>query len=292
MKMNTIYVNNNGVIIPSKGASIASGNRSYLYGDGLFETVRIIDGKVINTEHHFNRLIQGVKALKMNIPFHFTIDFMIEKIEEITRLSGITEGGKCRVSIDRSIGGTYFPETNETTYFIEVFPYDSNHFELNSKGIEIDIYYDIKKQKNFLSNFKTKNGLLYVMAAITAKENQKDDLLILNEKGAVIESSNSNLFVVSNGVLYTPSLEEGCLGGTMRMQIINIAIQHGIKVYECSILPQNLLAADEVFLTNSVRGITWVGGYKTKRYFNIISRKLVSFLNIYWEKQLRRNDDD
>jgi branched-chain amino acid aminotransferase len=75
------------------------------------------------------------------------------------------------------------------------------------------------------------------------------------------------------------------------MQIINIAIQHGIKVYECSILPQNLLAADEVFLTNAVRGITWVGGYKTKRYFNIISRKLVSFLNIYWEKQLRRNDD-
>ena len=83
MKMNTIYVNNNGVIIPSKGASIASGNRSYLYGDGLFETVRIIDGKVINTEHHFNRLIQGVKALKMNIPFHFTIDFMIEKIEDL-----------------------------------------------------------------------------------------------------------------------------------------------------------------------------------------------------------------
>ena len=102
-------------------------------------------------------------------------------------------------------------------YFIEVYPYDSNFFELNSKGYEIDIYTEIKKQKNFLSNYKTKNGLLYVMTAIAAKEKHLEDLLIVNEKDAILESSNSNLFLVSNGVLYTPSLEEVCLAGTMRM---------------------------------------------------------------------------
>ena len=69
----------------------------------------------------------------------------------------------------------------------------------------------------------------------------------------------------------------------MRMQVINLAISHGIKVYECSILPQNLLAADEIFLTNAIRGIVWVGGYRTKRYFNVIARKIQSFLNDYWE---------
>jgi branched-chain amino acid aminotransferase len=149
----------------------------------------------------------------------------------------------------------------------------------------------MKKQKNFLSNFKTKNGLLYVMTAIAAKEKNIDDLLLINEKDAIIESSNSNIFVVSNGVLYTPGLEEGCLAGTMRMQVINLAISHGIKVYECSILPQNLLAADEIFLTNAIRGIVWVGGYRTKRYFNVIARKIQSFLNDYWENALNEGNE-
>jgi branched-chain amino acid aminotransferase len=85
-------------------------------------------------------------------------------------------------------------------------------------------------------------------------------------------------------VLYTPSLEEGCLAGTMRMQVINLALANGIKVYESPILPQHLLAADEIFLTNAIRGINWVGGYRTKRYQNNISRKLVVLLNAYWEK--------
>ena len=284
--MQDLFVNNNGAVIPNKGATIAAGNRSYLYGDGLFESIRILNGKPINMVNHFNRMVEGAKAIKMRFPTFFTVEFFEDKVNELIALSNIKEGGKCRISLDRALGGTYIPETNEISYFIEVYPYESNYFELNSKGYEVDIYREIKKQKNFLSNFKTKNGLLYVMAAIAAKEKGLDDYLLINEKDAVIESSNSNLFVVSNGVLYTPSLEDGCLAGTMRMQVINIALTHGIKVYECAILPQNLLAADEIFLTNAIRGIIWVGGYRTKRYFNTLGRKIQSFLNDYWENQL------
>ena len=146
------------------------------------------------------------------------------------------------------------------------------------------MYTDIKKQKNFLSNFKTKSGIVYVMAAINATDRKLDDVLIANDRGGILESSSCNLFVVSNGVLYTPGLEEGCLAGTMRMQIINLAIANGIKVYECNILPSNLLAADEIFLTNAIRGINWVSGYRTKRYFNNIARRLVALLNDHWEE--------
>jgi branched-chain amino acid aminotransferase len=85
-------------------------------------------------------------------------------------------------------------------------------------------------------------------------------------------------------VLYTPGLEEGCLAGTMRMQIINLAIKNGIKVYECNILPQNLLVADEIFLTNAISGITWASGYRTKRYFNTISRRMIELLNDSWNR--------
>ncbi|MES2589504.1 MAG: aminotransferase class IV [Bacteroidota bacterium] len=281
--MSVLYVNNNGELLPNEGATIAAGNRSYLYGDGLFESVRILNGKAINLINHHKRLMEGAKVLKMRVPSFYTVDFFASKIDELIEKSGIKEGGKCKISIDRAGGGTYSPEMNEVTFFIEIYPYDANLFELNSKGLEIDIYTDLKKQKNFLSNYKTKNGLVYIMAAITAKEKNLDDLLITNDKGGILESTNSNLFVVSNGVLYTPGLDEGCLAGTMRMQVINIALQHNIKVYECNILPQNLLAADEIFFTNAIRGIQWIGGYRTKRYFNTVARRIQSYLNDYWE---------
>ncbi len=125
------------------------------------------------------------------------------------------------------------------------------------------------------------------MASIKAQERQLDDLLISNDVGGILESSSSNLFVVSNGVLYTPGLEEGCLAGTMRMQIINLAIRNNIRVYESNILPQNLLVADEIFLTNAISGITWISGYRTKRYFNNTSKRLIHLLNEYWDEDLK-----
>lgn len=279
-----LFVNNNGDVIANDSYTIRSGNRAYLYGDGVFETIRVLDGRPVNMENHIKRLLEGATKLKMRPPSFFTIDFFTEKIVELLDKSGISAGGKCRLSLDRAIGGTYLPETNEVEYFIEVYPLEANQFELNPKGLEVDIYLEHKKPKTSLSNFKTKSALIYVLAAIAAKEKGLDDYLITNGTGGILEGTSSNLFVVSNGVLYTPGLEEGCLAGTMRMQVINLAIKNGIKVYECNILPQNLLVADEIFLTNAVKGIVWVSGYRTKRYFNNVARKLVALLNESWER--------
>lgn len=283
MNQHELFVNNNGKILSNSSPSIMAGNRGYTYGDGLFESIRIMNGKILNLDNHINRMLEGAKALKMRMPSFYTTSFFDTHIQELLRVSNITEGGRVRLSIDRLGGGTYLPDINEVSYFIEVYPYEHNLFNLNAKGLEVDLYQDIKKVKSPLSNYKTKNGIIYVLAAISAKEKGLDDMLLVNEKGQILESSHSNLFVVSNGVLYTPGLSDGCLAGTMRMQVINLAIQHGLKVYECNILPSNLLVADEVFLTNAVRGITWIGGYRTKRYFNTIARKIVAHLNEAWE---------
>lgn len=280
-----LFVNNNGTVLESSNPTINAGNRGYLFGDGVFESIRIYNGKAINLENHVNRLIEGALAVKIRPSAMYSPSFFNEKINELLQKSEIHEGGRCRLSIDRVSGGTYFPISNESSFYIEVYPFESNRFEINTKGIEIDIYRDIKIQKNFLSNYKTKSCLHYVMAAIYARENGLDDVFISNEKGNILETSSCNIFIVSNGVLYTPGLDEGCLAGTMRMQIINLAIKHGIKVYECTILPQNLLSADEIFLTNAIRGIHWIGGYRTKRFHNNLSRKLVSLLNEYWESK-------
>ncbi|GAA0876164.1 aminotransferase class IV [Wandonia haliotis] len=275
----TCLVNNNGEIIEGKAHAVESSSRAFLYGDGLFESVKVINGKPINIENHFARLKAGAELLKLRLPNYFSAEFFREKTQELIDKSGIKAGGRVRISIDRTSGGAYRPVSNEACYLIEVEDRPSNCFELNAKGLEVDLYINMRKQVCKLSNYKTKNGLLYIMASLEAEERQLDDVLLTNEKGIIIEATSSNLFVVSNGVLYTPGLEDGCLAGTMRMQIINLALENQMKVYECSIMPQNLLVADEVFLTNAVRGVMWVGGYRTKRYMNNVSRKFVDLLN-------------
>lgn len=284
--MGVFYINNNGNLLPDSSPTIHPGNRAHLYGDGVFETIRIMSGKPINVENHIARLVEGAKVLRIRIPSYYNAQFFQERIEELVSKSNITKGGKCRLSIDRATGGTYLPTSNEANFYIEVESYGSNFFELNAKGLEVDIYSDIKLQKNFLSNFKTKSCLQYVMAAVAAKEKELDDVFLGNDKGTILETSSSNVFVVSNGVLYTPGLEEGCLAGTMRMQVINLALKTGIKVYECPILPQNLLAADEIFITNAIKGINWIGGYRTKTFSNAIARKLIISLNDSWRKKI------
>jgi branched-chain amino acid aminotransferase len=277
--MQELYVNINGELRKGDEASICAGNRGHLYGDGIFESIRVVKGKAINVEAHIHRMFDGALALKMDLPSHFSVAYFSEKIDEIIEKSSIDQGGRIRISLDRKSGGTYMPISNEAEYLIEIYPLTSNCFSLNEKGLSIDLYQEMRKHKSKLGNYKTKNALIYVMCSIKAKEKELDELLITNPKGGILESSSSNLFVVSNGVLYTPSLDEGPVGGVMRMTIINVALQNGIKVYECSILPQNLLAADEVFLTNAISGLKWVKSYRGKNYSCELGNKLISLLN-------------
>lgn len=282
-----LYLNHNGYIKENNDAVLSTANRGYQYGDGVFESIRIIDGEPINVQLHYIRLVEGAELLKIRMPSFFSEAFFETKIVELLQRSNISQGGKCKISIDRASGGTYSPEVNEAEYCIEVYPLEKNRYELNQKGLEIDLYTDQLKTKHKISNYKTKNGLMYILASLDAKEKGLDDVLIFNSDNAIVESTNSNVFVVSNGVIYTPGLQDGCLAGTMRVQVINIAIENGFKVYECPITPQNLLVADEVFLTNAIAGIKWVGGYRTKRYFNTTAKKFIHFLN---EKFQRLNE--
>ena len=277
------YVNNNGVLIPVEGYSIKAGNRAHIYGDGLFESIRVVNGYAINLENHVTRLKEGMKVLRMVIPQHFTTSFFKKEIQSLLEENSIEKGGRVRLSIDRRTGGFFLPHNNDVDYFIEAYSLPNNKFLLNESGFKVDQYEDIKKQINQLSAYKTKNGLIYIMAKLRARESGLDDLLIQNDRMGIIEGGSANLFVVSNGVLYTPGLDSGCLGGTMRMQIINLALANNIKVYECNISPQNLLVADEVFLTNAIEGIIWVGSYRTKQYFNYMSHQLIDYLNELWK---------
>lgn len=254
-------------------------NRAFRYGDSLFETIRIINGAPHNLESHLNRLFSGAKILSYDVPSHYNEDFFRAEIGKMLQANNVELGAKIRLHLYRSGNGTYRSGDDGVNYLItgEVLP--TNEFTLNNEGLTIDVFSDVKKERNILSNLKTGNSLLYVMATNYAKTKGLDEILILNQNLSIIEASQSNIFLVSNGVLYTPPLGDGCVGGTMRMELINLALKNRVTVYESSLTPQNLLVADEIILTNAIQGVQWVGAFRGKRYYNKMARTLVNYLN-------------
>jgi len=268
-----------GEFLDADSQYLNASNRSFRYGDGLFESIRIVEGKIFNLENHFKRITSGLKILKIQMPLSLTLERLEELILELVKHNEI-EGGACaRLVVYRGGNGNFMPSSMSGKYLIEVNKIDDNFFRLNERGLSVDIYDDMKKQLNPLSPYKTCNSLLYIVASVMARENGLDDVLLLNETHNIIEATSSNVFIVTNGVLYTPTIEDGCVGGTFRMHLINLAIENNIKVYECALTPQNLLAAEEIFFTNSIKGIQWVGSYKTKRYYYETAKKLVELVN-------------
>lgn len=273
------FIHHNGVISAASSSAVTITNRSFRYGDGLFESIRIASNRPQFLKEHLKRLHAGMQVLKMNMHPLLNEAFLEASIIELSLKNNIGPGGRVRLTVYRNEGGLYTPDTNEVSYFIETEPLEDINYVLNSKGFTIDLYSEFKKQLHVLSNIKSANSILYVMASINRKQLGLDECLILNDKYCIIEGISSNIFAVKNGVLYTPPVADGCVDGVMRRKIIEIAQANRIAVYEISIMQNVLLGADELFLTNAVHGIRWIVAYKQKRYFNNTSKKLIEKLN-------------
>ncbi len=270
-------VNINGEVVPGDKPVITLDNRAFHFGDGLFESMRIVQGKPYFIDAHWVRLTTGAELLRIKMPDNLDRASFERYIHELVQRTGHVSG-RCRFTLYRGGGGYYRPQQHTGAFTIELKAMDQPHHTLNEQGLMVDIWPGMRKPINELARHKTLNCQYYIMGALWSEQRGLDDCLLQNDRGNIIESSSGNLFIVSNGVLYTPSLADGCLGGVMRAQIINLALANGIKVYECSLNPQNLLAADELFFTNAVRGIEWVGTYRTKRYTHRMSSELVDLL--------------
>lgn len=273
------YINHNGTIISDTTPVLSSSNRAFRFGDALFETIRLINQKPQLLKSHYERLIKGMRLLKMNIPEYLTEDFLRSAIIELAKKSNLIGDSRVRFTVYRADGGYYSPDSNDIAFLMEIIPLETNGYALNFKGLTIDIYSEIKKTPSFLSSIKSANSLLYVMAGIYKTEKALDDCIIMNDKMNIIESIDSNIFAVKNGVLYTPPVSEGCVEGVMRKKIIELAQINKIAVYEIPIMQNVLLASDELFLTNTISGTKWIVAYKQKRYFNNTAKKFNELLN-------------
>jgi branched-subunit amino acid aminotransferase/4-amino-4-deoxychorismate lyase len=274
-----IKINLNGNLFDSKASVFTIQNRGFKYGDAIFETIRIANGNICFLEKHIDRMLSSMKVLKMNIPAEYDTSFFASEIDKLIHENNIIGGGRVRITVFRDAEGYYTPSNNDVSFVIEAFILEGDDYQLNKNGLTVDLYEDEKVIINKLSSLKTNNCLTLVMAGIYKKENNLDECVMLNELGSVAECISSNLFAGFNGVLYTPSLNQGIIPGIMRSVVMDIAKANRIEVQETTLNAQVLLRADEVFLTNAIKGIQWVGAYRSKRYFSKTSRMLIDLLN-------------
>lgn len=258
----------NGHLISLYEPSVSFNNRAFRYGDSLFESIRYCNGKLMFLADHIKRIKLGMTTLRMNVPAEFNTINLETLIHHLLSENKIKTDGRIRLTVFRNEGGYYTPEVNDISFLIEAETIEPTGYALNQKGLWVDIYAEIKKPISKIANLKTGSALLYVMAGLTKTALRLDDCLLVNDNGNIIEAISSNIFVVKNGALYTAPVAEGCVDGVMRKQILALAETNRMLTFEQTLTINTLMNADEVFLTNAIKGVQWVGQFKNKFYTN------------------------
>ena len=253
----------NQQILRKEEFQISIANRAFLYGDGLFESVKIINGKPFNLDVHLKRLFSA--ALLLHLEINVSRNDFQDDIELLIRENNIKKGGNLKILVFREEGGKYLPENNQASSLIMSESSDKNSFSLNKKGLELGLFKIQLKPMNKLSNYKTISALQSVMCSLDARQKAKDDCLMFNTENRIIESANSNIFYVKNNIIFTPLLREGCVDGTMRNCILSLK-DLDYKIVENEVKIGDILEAEEVFLTNAIQGVRWVSHIKEQQF--------------------------
>jgi len=272
-------INFNGIIQDSD-LQLTVSNRSFLYGDGIFETLKIVNNKILFFEDHYFRLMASMRIVRMEIPMTFTMEFLEEQILKLVEVLAIKDAARVRFTVFRNEGGFYLPNDNSISFVIQASELENIRYKIPKIQFEVDLYKDFIVPRQLLSTLKTANKITHITASIFAKENQLDSTLLINETKNVIEAASGNLFMLMGNKLITPPISEGCLNGIMRKQIITLAKQiDSVEVIEAAISPFDLQKADELFITNVVVGIQPITKYRKKDFEVRLANQLLEKLN-------------
>jgi branched-chain amino acid aminotransferase len=271
-------INFNGNL--TDNAVLTADNRAFLFGDGVFETVKIIDGKILFAEDHYFRLMAAMRIVRMEIPMEFTMEFFEAEILKLAQVENCLESARARITVFRNAGGFYLPQDRNVSWLITASALENKAYEFKETHYEVDLFKDFFVTAQLLSTIKTTNRLVNITGSIFADENKLDNCLLLNDAKNVVEALQGNLFMLTANQLVTPPLSHGCLNGIMRKQLLKLAREiDGIEVSESIISPFDLQKADELFITNVVKGIRPITKYRKKEYATDFASALLVKLN-------------
>jgi branched-subunit amino acid aminotransferase/4-amino-4-deoxychorismate lyase len=248
----------NGRFINESKATVSVNNRSFRYGDGCFETIKVIRGEAPLLPLHFDRLFSSLELLQFQLPSFFTRGYVSSRLKELVLKNGHAQLARVRVTVFRGDGGIYDAINHQPQLLIQSWSLNPENNRLNENGLVIDFFRDGHKACDAFANLKSNNYLLYAMAALHAKREHSNDVVVLNQYGNVADATIANVWIVEGNKLITPPLTEGPVNGTMRRHLLEQAIEKGFQMIEEPISTDRLLAADEMFLTNAIYGLKWV----------------------------------
>ena len=275
-----IYLNQNGRVIKEDKASISPNNRSFRYGDGCFETMKIVDNNILLANYHFERLFGSLQLLLFDVPNYLTADYLQAQILEVAKKNYHNKLARVRLTIYRGDGGLYDAISHFPNYIIQTWHLNPANNLLNENGLVSDIFTDAKKVCDNYSHVKSNNYLSYAMAALWAKKNQLNDAILLNPYNRVADTTIANIFIIKNGIIKTPKLTEGCINGVMRRHLLQCFKNDNMPFEEAEIEVEELLQANEIFFTNGIYGIRWVKQLQENNYTNDVSTLLYKkFIN-------------
>ena len=274
-------INFNGNI-QENNTVINNNNRGYAYGDAVFETIKSVHGKLLFFEDHYFRLMASMRIMRMEIPMNFTLEFLQDQILKTLEANQLSKSSsRIKLQVNRVEGGLYNPESNDVEYIISTKQLDDDFYLLDNGDYEVDLFKDFYVAPGLLSTLKTNNKALNVIGSIYAKENKLNNCLLLNTNKSVVEALNGNVFLVKGQTIKTPPIEDGCLKGVLRKQLIEIIkLMDNFTIVEESISPFEIQKADEMFITNVITGIQPITKYRKKLFTKDVSKQLLQKLNV------------
>lgn len=272
-------INFNGNIQPTS-AFLIENNRGFLFGDAIFETLKVVGNKVLFSEDHYFRLMASMRICRMEIPMNFTLEYFEEQILSLTNTMGFNHSVRVRMTIFRDSDGLYAPVSNDVAFLIEAKELFSKEYIVSNNFYEVELYKDFYVSKHLLSTLKTNNKMINITGSIFAKENDYHNCILLNDDKNVVEALNGNIFMKMGNLIITPPTSDGCLNGIMRKQLIALINKmDGFECIEKSISPFDLQKSDELFITNVISGIQPITKYRKKEFVIDFSVKLNEKLN-------------
>jgi branched-chain amino acid aminotransferase group I len=238
----------NGELVPRSKAQISAFDYGFLYGYGLFETMRAYSGRIFRLEQHLDRLRCSAKVLGLDVE---SIDCDLEKALYDTLRANELADARVRLTVSGGEGDATPDLTGSSSPTVLIVA--TNYVALSPrKELTVAVSSIRRNSHSPISWLKSLNYLDNLLARRIARSAGADDALLLNEEGFVAEASTCNVFLVSRGTLITPDEESGILPGVTRRAVMELAVKLGVKVTEAKVTLEELLKAEEAFLTNSL----------------------------------------
>jgi branched-chain amino acid aminotransferase len=272
-----MYINHNGQMVLATQPVFLSNNRSYRYGNGFFETLRVHNNTIPLWPYHENRIQTSLNLLGGSLPTHTHTEAFLQDILHLCKKNNFSNA-RVRLSFYQGNGALYDGINDPYSFTIECYELQEGQIAFNQNGLILDHYNEHKKISGNLSNLKSSNFLIYALASKYAKQHQLNDVIIYNEHNEVVDTTIANIYCVKDDIVFTPNLASGAVAGCMRQFLIENLNDLDINLEETNISAANLLNADEVFITNAVLGLRWVKQIGNINFSTTYARKIYEFM--------------